>query len=472
MDARDAIYMPIRQLAELLRTQQLVVTDVVEVFLDRLATLGPRYNAVVTVTHERARRQARVAAEEIAAGRYRGLLHGIPYGAKDLLATSEGIPTTWGAAPFRQQCFDYDATVIRRLEQAGAVLIGKLAMVELAGGMGYNQANASFTGPGINPWNLQAWSGGSSSGSGAAVAAGLVPFALGSETWGSILSPAANCGVTGLRPTYGRVSRYGAMTLSWTLDKLGPLARTADDCGIVLAAIAGADAADLATSPRPYVYDPDALPQPPFRLGVLHEAVQGVQEAVRDNFYQALEVLRPFTSCTEVSLPDFPYLAVTQTILDAEAFSAFETFIDEGGLAQLTAPESRHSAYTRSLVLARDYLRALRMCRHLGRLLDNLLERYDALVAPAFARVACPLSVDFTTYMGERRRDPVGAAGNAAGLPALCAPNGFGERGLPTGIQFVGRAFSENTLVALTQFYQQVTTWHAQHPADASTPME
>jgi aspartyl-tRNA(Asn)/glutamyl-tRNA(Gln) amidotransferase subunit A len=261
------------------------------------------------------------------------------------------------------------------------------------------------------------------------------------------------------------------MTLSWTLDKLGPLARTADDCGIVLAAIAGADAADPSTSPRLYVYDPDALPQPPFRLGVLHEAVQGVQEAVQDNFYQALEMLQPFTSCTEVSLPDFPYVAVTQTILDAEAFSAFETFIDQGGLAQLTAPESRYSAYTRSLVLARDYLRALRMCRHLGMRLDSLLERYDALVAPAFARVACPLEVDFTTYMGERRRDPISAAGNAAGLPAICVPNGFGERGLPTGIQFVGRAFSDNTLVALARLYQQVTPWHTQYPVNAPISM-
>jgi aspartyl-tRNA(Asn)/glutamyl-tRNA(Gln) amidotransferase subunit A len=464
MHASEAVFMPIRHLAGRLRTRQLAVTEVVEMFLERLVTLGPRCNAVVTITSERARRQARAAQEEIAAGCYRGLLHGIPYGAKDLLATSEGIPTTWGAAPFREQRFDYDATVIRRLEQAGAILLGKLAMVELAGGMGYNQAHASFTGPGINPWNHQAWSGGSSSGSGSAVAAGLVPFALGSETWGSILYPATNCGITGLRPTYGRVSRYGAMTLSWTLDKLGPLALCADDCGIVLDAIAGPDPADPSSSPRTYHYDPHTLPRPPFRLGILREATVGVQEAVRDNFQQALEVLRPFTICEDVTLPDFPYEAVTQTILDAEAASAFEAFIEQGGLAQLTAPESQATGYARGMVLARDYLRALRIRRHLAHALDALLQRYDALVAPSLARVACPLDIDFATYMGDRRRDPISAAGNAAGLPAIFLPTGFGERGLPTGMQFVGRAFAENTLLALACIYQQETSWHEQHP--------
>jgi aspartyl-tRNA(Asn)/glutamyl-tRNA(Gln) amidotransferase subunit A len=466
MPVGDAIFLPIRQLAERIRTRQLSVIEVVELFLERLATLGPALNAVVTVTYERARRQARAAEAEIAAGRYRGLLHGIPYGAKDLLATAEGIPTTWGAAPFREQCFDYDATVIQRLDQAGAVLVGKLAMVELAGGMGYHQANASFTGPGINPWNRQAWSGGSSSGSGSAVSAGLVPFALGSETWGSILSPAANCGITGLRPTYGRVSRHGAMTLSWTLDKLGPLALTADDCGIVLEAIAGADPADMSTAHRPYRYDPPALPGPPYRLGVLRDATRGAQEEVRQNFQRSLDALRPFTSCEEISLPDFPYEAVTQTILDAEAASALEEFVEQGGPAQLTAPECRHGGYARSMVLARDYLRALRIRRVMAAALDALLGRFDALAAPALARVACPLAVDFPTYMGERRRDPISAAGNAAGLPAIFVPNGFGERGLPTGIQLVAGAYRENTLLAIARTYQQVTAWHERHPAD------
>src|SRR4029450_9574409 len=237
--SEDVVFQPVRVLAEGVRTRRLSPVMLAETFLDRLERLGARYNAVVTVTRDRALEQARRAESEIAAGRYRGPLHGIPYGAKDLLATSGGIPTTWGAAPFKDRVFDFDATAILRLEAVGTVLCAKLAMVELAGGMGYRQPNAAFTGPGVNPWNRDAWSGGSSSGSGSAVAAGLVPFAIGSETWGSILSPAGNCGITGLRPTPGGVSRHGAMALCWTLDKLGPMALTADDCGLVLEAIAG-----------------------------------------------------------------------------------------------------------------------------------------------------------------------------------------------------------------------------------------
>ena len=187
--AETVVFSSVRRLAEDIRARRLSPVALAEVFLDRLERLGPRYNAVVTVTRARALEQARRAEAEIAAGRYRGPLHGVPYGAKDLLATSGGIPTTWGAAPFKDRCFDFDATAVRRLEDAGAVLCAKLAMVELAGGMGYRQPNASFTGPGVNPWSREHWSGGSSSGSGSAVAAGLVPFAIGSETWGSILSP-------------------------------------------------------------------------------------------------------------------------------------------------------------------------------------------------------------------------------------------------------------------------------------------
>ncbi len=213
---RSLVYATIRELSHLIRDGRVTPVELAELFLERLEELGPKYNAVVTVTRIRALEEARRAEGEIEAGEYRGPLHGIPYGVKDLLATA-GIPTTWGASPFRGQVFDYDAAVVERLRGAGAVLAAKLAMIELAGGMGYRQPNASFTGPPRNPWNPDYWTGGSSSGSAAAVCAGLIPFSIGSETWGSILSPANNCGVSGLRPTYGRVSRYGAMTLSWTL---------------------------------------------------------------------------------------------------------------------------------------------------------------------------------------------------------------------------------------------------------------
>src|SRR5438876_5661449 len=239
----DTLFAPVSELAQLLKTQKLSSEALTRAYLGRLEKLGPKLGAVVTITRGRALAQARQADLEIQAGRYRGPLHGVPYGAKDLLAT-RGIPTTWGAEPYKDQVFDHDATVIRKLREAGAVLVAKLAMVELAGGFGYNNADASFTGPGRTPWNLDYWSGGSSSGSGASVAAGLVSFAIGSETSGSIITPAAYCGVSGLRPTYGRVSRHGAMALCWTLDKLGPMARSADCCGLILAAISGKDASD------------------------------------------------------------------------------------------------------------------------------------------------------------------------------------------------------------------------------------
>jgi aspartyl-tRNA(Asn)/glutamyl-tRNA(Gln) amidotransferase subunit A len=315
----DPVFVPLRQLGGMIRTGKVSPVQLAETFLHRLETLGPRYNAVVTLTRERAMDQARRAERELAAGRDFGPLHGIPYGAKDLLATSGGIPTSWGAAPLKDQRFDEDATVIRKLEAAGAVLCAKLAMVELAGGMGYRQPHASFTGPGINPWNLDAWSGGSSSGSGSAVSAGLVPFAIGSETWGSILGPAGYCGIAGLRPSYGRVSRHGAMALCWTLDKLGPIALTADDCGLVLDAIAGPDAADSTTTAQPFHYaGGDAAPQR-FRFGVLEKVTAGCDEAVRANFEASLEVLRRIGTVEEVRLPDLPWEFITRTILHVEA---------------------------------------------------------------------------------------------------------------------------------------------------------
>ncbi|HYH78797.1 MAG TPA: amidase, partial [Longimicrobium sp.] len=245
------LYQPLPRLSAAIRARRLDPVELAEAALERLERLGPRLNAVVTVTRERALAEARAAKAEIAAGRWRGPLHGVPYGAKDLIAAA-GYPTSWGAEPYRTQRFEHDAAVVARLKAAGAVLVAKLSSVELAGGMGYEQANASFTGPGKTPWNTEFWSGGSSSGPGSAVAAGLVPFAIGSETWGSIVTPAAFSGVTGLRPTYGRVSRVGAMALSWTMDKIGPLCRTAEDCGIVLAAIAGHDPADANSADRPY----------------------------------------------------------------------------------------------------------------------------------------------------------------------------------------------------------------------------
>ncbi|HEX9420567.1 MAG TPA: amidase, partial [Methylomirabilota bacterium] len=342
------IFTPVRELAALVRSRKVSPVALAEQFLERLERLGPKYNCVVTVMRQHALTQARRAEGEIAAGRYRGPLHGIPYGAKDLLAMA-GAPTTWGAAPYKAQHFDFDATVIRRLEEAGAVLVAKLAMIELAGGMGYRQPTASFTGPCVNPWDANAWTGGSSSGSGAAVCSGLVPFAIGSETWGSILSPAGYCGLAGLRPTYGRVSRHGAMALCWSLDKLGPLAQTADDCGLVLDAIAGADPNDPTASERPYRYE--TMDDKRFRFGLIPSVTEGCEEAVAENFTRSLGVLKKIGTIEEVTLPDLPYEQITRTILQVEAVSAFEDLIGSGGIASLTAPEDRYTPYAREAIL-------------------------------------------------------------------------------------------------------------------------
>jgi aspartyl-tRNA(Asn)/glutamyl-tRNA(Gln) amidotransferase subunit A len=463
---RNVVFMPLRELAELVRSRQVSPVELAATFLDRLDNLGPHYNAVVTVTRARAMAQAKRAEEEIASGHYRGPLHGIPYGAKDLLATSGGIPTTWGAAPLRHQTFHYDATVIRKLEEAGAVLAAKLAMVELAGGMGYRQPNASFTGPGISPWDKHTWSGGSSSGSGAAVAAGLVPFAIGSETWGSILSPANNCGVAGLRPTYGRVSRHGAMALCWTLDKLGPLCLTADDCGLVLEAIAGADPHDPTSTDRLYYYD--AAPPPRrFRLGVPKQVTDNVDDAVRNNFVHALQVLDQVAEITEVELPDLPYEDMMRTILFAEAASAFEDFVDSGQATALTAPEDHYGPYARMTVLAKDYIRALRLRGIMAREIDTVLASgFDALVAPSRHTTGTPLDQEIRSASRDSAQDIIGAIGNGAGLPAISVPSGFSETGLPTGIQFMGRAYDDNVVIAIARAYQGLTGWHRQHPPD------
>ncbi len=464
--AADALaFATIRDLARMIRSGETTPTALAEYFLARLETVGRRLNAVVTITRERALREARQAEAELAAGYDRGPLHGIPYGAKDLLAAI-GAPTTWGAAPLRDQAFPFDATAIARLREAGAVLVAKLALVELAGGMGYEQPNAALTGPGINPWNRDAWSGGSSSGSGSAVAAGCVPFALGSETWGSILTPASYCGISGLRPTYGRVSRHGAMALCWTLDKLGPMARTADDCGLVLAALAGPDPADPSTLPTPYRYDPNAERHTGFRLGVLRAGLDRMQPAVQANFERSLSELSAGASLEDVALPDLPYVDATLLILRAEAAAAMEELIEQGKLAELTAPEDRLGGYPGLLVSAVDYLRAMRIRRHVAVALDRLFARYDAVLCPSTAVVASPLTVRFDDYAGPQRRLDVGAAGNLAGLPALSVPNGFGERGLPTGLQIVGRAGAENAILAVARAYQTRTDWHRSHPVE------
>jgi aspartyl-tRNA(Asn)/glutamyl-tRNA(Gln) amidotransferase subunit A len=469
----------VRRLGRLLRERRISSVELTEAYLQRLETIGPKLNAVVTLTREPALEQARQADKELAAGEYRGPLHGVPYGVKDLLAT-KGIATTWGAEPYRAQVFDYDATVVERLREAGAVLVAKLAMVELAGGMGYTHPDASFTGPGRTPWNSDHWSGGSSSGSAAAVAAGLVGFAIGSETSGSILTPCAFCGVSGLRPTYGLVSRHGAMALCWTLDKLGPIARTADDCGLVLAAIAGVDPKDPTTEGT-FAYPvrgQQAGAERRFRIGVLRHATERAQPEVKANFERSLEALRGFADLEpDVPFPDLPWGPAVSTIVDAEGAAAFRDLIETGGTRKLRAASDRIGGYAGMMTLAVDYIDAMRARVRMRAELDALLARYDALVAPTRTSVApradrdmrgaapAPAASPPPSPQPERPQPPATIpAGNLAGVPAVCVPNGFGENGLPTSLQLIGRAFSEPALLAIADRYQEATDWHLQHP--------
>jgi len=458
----DAIsFSPVAELGRMIRAGAVSPTELAEHFVTRLDTIGQRLNAVVTLTPELALAQAAMAEEELAAGVDRGPLHGIPYGAKDLLAVP-GYPTTWGAAPFAEQRFEFESTVTARLREAGAVLVAKLAMVELAGGFGYEQPNAALTGPGRNAWDEQSWSGGSSSGSGAAVASGCVPFAIGTETWGSIHCPSAFNGLTGLRPTYGRISRHGAMALSWTMDKIGPMARTAEDCAAVYAAIAGPDQGDPATLLQRDVPTRDA--RPPFTIGVCRAAFKEAQPEVVANAEASIEVLRTLGTVDDVDLPDFPWDPAASTVVIAEAASAFEEFIVDGNAAGLTAPEDRVGLHHGLTIPAVDYIRALRIRRAGGRAIDALLARYDVLVAPTYPHVASPIDQSFATYFDREQRHNLGGVGNLCGLPSITVPNGFGERGLPTGLELLGRAYGEEHLLAVARAVQNVTEWHKKHP--------
>ena len=459
----EAAFESVRQLGLGLRAKEFTSVELTEFFLQRLEKLGPTFNAVVTVARPSALQEAARADSELQAGKDHGPLHGIPYGAKDLLSV-RGMPTTWGAAPYQERVIDEDATVIVRLREAGAVLVAKLAMVELAGGFGYRQANAAFTGPGLNPWDIKTWAGGSSSGSGSAVGAGLVPFALASETWGSIVTPAAYCGATGLRPTYGRVSRHGAMALSWTMDKIGAICRTADDSGLVLNVLAGADPLDPSASARPYSYPPSTVAKPPFRFATLKAAGDKVQPEVRDNYHAALDVLKKLGTFTEIELPDFPYSAVASTFINCEMAAAFQGMVTTGDVWELTAPEDRPGCHAALYIPAVDYINALRIRAKLQPALDALLAKFDAIVTPAMATVSPPLDRDFREYQKGLTSGPIGGAANVAGLPGLTIPNGLGEGGRPTALQLTGRAFEENTLIAIAAEYQSHTKWHIQKP--------
>ncbi len=466
------------ELRTALRERSVSAVELADEFCDLLERIGPTYNAIATVTRERARREAARADTALKRGDTRPLL-GIPYGAKDLLA-AKGAPTTWGAPPYRDQVFDNDATVIALLGRAGSVLAAKLAMVELAGGGGYRYPSASLQGPGRNPWNTEHWSGGSSSGSGAAVAGGLVPFALGSETSGSIGTPSAYCGVTGVRPTYGLVSRHGAMALSWTLDKIGPMARSADDASQVLEAIAGPDKDDETSANRKYR---------PLDGRDVHQQVRAVrvafaEEDIADHASESAkaalengiaEFKRIVPSFHRATLPaDMPFGPMVGTVYGAEGATIFAELIEGERFEELV--DARQKAGLRAAldIRARDYLQAMRLRVRLSRAFDEIFHGADVILSAGRTITATPvtqpLDIPPSTASNpppSRRPGNIGliAAGNLAGLPAIFFPCGLGTDGLPVGLQLVGRAFSEPLLIALVSAYQRETDHHTKRPA-------
>jgi aspartyl-tRNA(Asn)/glutamyl-tRNA(Gln) amidotransferase subunit A len=462
----EIFFATVVELGAKIAAKQVSAEELVRAFANRLEQLGPRYNALALALPEQAIRAAKEVDKEIKRGRLRGPLQGIPYGVKDLLSFAGQI-TTWGAKPYAAQIFDHNATVIDKLAAGGAVLTGKLSMVELAGGGGYRLPSASLFGPGLNPWDRTRWSGGSSSGSATAVAAGLAPFALGSETSGSIVTPASYCGVTGLRPTYGLVSRHGAMALSWTLDKIGPFARTAEDCGIILQAIAGSDSKDPGTAGKSFYYTPQyARPMKELKVG--YAAIDFTDRAdagARPAFAAALAALKETgIQLTETKLPQFPYGPILSTILNSEQGSIFEPLIASGKVNEL-ADATQIAGLKASLdVPAKDYLKAMRMRRLIQAAYATLFAEVDALVTTGRNGPATPVNQPLDAAQAAPGGfNGIIQAGNLAGLPALAFPCGFVDK-LPVALQVVGPPFSENVLLAIGRAFQAGTDWHKRHP--------
>ena len=460
----DVLFSGVAALGELLRARALSPVDLAESCLARLQRLGPRLGAVVTITAERALSEARTAEAELAAGRWRGPLHGIPFGLKDLVDT-KGILTTCGARPYADRIPERDATVVTRLAEAGAVLVAKLSLIELAGALGYHTGAASLTGPCRNPWDPTRWAGGSSSGSAAAVAAGLVPFALGTETWGSITCPAAFCGVTGLRPTYGVVSRAGVMAVAYTLDKVGPLARSAEDCALVLGAIAGEDARDPSTIPPPPALARVRADLPRgLRVALLEAPGHPLPPAAAAGLEAATAVLREAGAIVEPArLPDLPYEALAQLLLEAEAAAALEPLIRTGRTRELAdaSHRDRKPADYQPRASAADYVRATRVRGEVQRALARFFERHDLVLAPNLPVVPPRVDEVFDALLDGP--DPLGAAGAVAGLPALALPCGL-EGGLPVSLQLSGPPLSEARLLSAGALLQARTSFHRARP--------
>ncbi len=435
----ELAYYTVPQLAELIKTKQITSEELTKFFIDRLKQYGPTLECVTSLTEELALQQARKADQEIKAGKYKGMLHGIPYGVKDLLAT-KNYKTTWGSVPYKDQKIDMDATVVQRLEQAGAVLVAKLTLGELAMG------DVWYGGKTRSPWDLTKGSSGSSAGSASAVAAGLLPFAIGTETLGSIVSPSTACGTTGLRPTYGRVSRHGAMALSWSMDKIGPIARTAEDCAIVFNAIYGPDGKDLSVQDAPFNYNKN-IDVKKLRVGYLKKDFER-EYGFKANDQATLEALRKAgIELVPLELPDLPARDLTLTI-SVEGAAAFDELTRSGRDSLMVQqhknawPNSFRSA---RFVSAVEYIQAQRVRTLMIQQMHEKFKGIDVYISPSFASNNLVIT-------------------NLTGHPCVVVPNGFQKNGMPTTITFMGNLYGEAKVLAFAKFFQDLTNFEEQHP--------
>ncbi|HEX7357431.1 MAG TPA: amidase family protein [Ignavibacteriaceae bacterium] len=435
----ELAFLTIGELAELIKTRQITSTELTKYFIERLKKYDSILHCVISYTEERALQQAKIVDEEIAAGKYRGLLHGIPFGVKDLLATKD-YKTTWGAMPYKDQIIDEDATVITKLEKAGAVLVAKLSMGALAWG------DVWFGGKTRNPWDTTSGSSGSSAGSASAVSAGLLPFAIGTETYGSIVSPSTVCGTTGLRPTYGRVSRTGAMALSWSMDKIGPICRCAEDLAIVFDVIRGTDGMDQTLYDVPFNYQPLSNVKN-LKVGYLKKDFDK-QYDFHKNDSLTLAKLKEFgVELIPIELPDYPIndLAI---MLSAEAGAAFDelTRSNRDDLLVRQIKNAWPNSFRASrFIPAVEYINASRIRTLLIEETQKLMSKIDLYIAP--------------TNEGDSN-----LLTNLTGQPCVVLPNGFSEKGTPTSITFIGKLFDEATLIAFAKLYQDATDFHKKHP--------
>ena len=438
----DLAFYTVGQLGHLIRTKQISSVELTQFFLNRLRTYDPKLHCVITLTEDLAISQAKRADAELKAGKYRGPLHGIPYGAKDLLA-KKGYKTTWGAMPYKDQTLDVDATVIQKLEEAGAVLCAKMTLGALAMG------DVWFGGMTRNPWNMEAGSSGSSAGSAASVSAGLLPFAIGTETLGSIVSPSTVCGTTGLRPTFGRVSRYGAMALSWSMDKIGPITRSVEDCALVFNAIQGPDGNDPTVMAAPFRYAPLATLKG-MRIGYVKKAFES-NYPNRANDSLTLQTLRDLgAELVPFDLPTGVPAGRISFVLGVEAAASFDE-LTRSGRDELLVRQTKNAwpnrFRTSRFVPAVEYIQASRARTKLINEMGDKLKaaQLDVYISPAYAGGNLTLT-------------------NLTGHPCVVLPNGFTKQNTPTSITFMGQLFEEGKLLAVAKTYQDATSWHQKHP--------